>query len=112
MAVASINDGEIIVNADWTEKDIAAQVPGLNYDAKSNTWHGPLSWGVFVALCGIFQGTKPDGTARLSLEPELYAWYVERWDWYATSIEMRDKLQPDDTNQSIEAQQIRSWRTS
>lgn len=92
MAVASINDGEIIVNADWTEKDIAAQVPGLNYDAKSNTWHGPLSWGVFVALCGIFQGNKPDGTARLSLEPELYAWYAERWKWYEGAIATRDAL--------------------
>lgn len=112
MAIASRNGEEISVSTDWTEKDLASQVPGLNYHPQTDTWDGPLSWGVFVSLCGIFQGTKHDGTPRLSLSPELYAWYTEKWQWYSTSIEMRDKLQPDDTDQSIEAQQIRSWRTS
>jgi SNF2 family DNA or RNA helicase len=54
---------------------------------------------VFVALCGIFQGTKQDGSPRLTLSPELHAWYVERWSWYAASIDFRDRLTYDGTGQ-------------
>jgi hypothetical protein len=111
VAIASRNGDEISVSTDWTEKDLASQVPGLNYHAQTDTWDGPLTWGVFVSLCGIFQGNKYDGTPRLSLDAELYAWYTEMWKWYTASIELRDKLVFDDTDMSVEAQQIRSWRT-
>lgn len=92
MATAERVDEQISVSTDWTEKDLASQVPGLNYHAQSDTWDGPLSWGVFVALCGIFQGTKSDGSPRLSLGPKLYEWYTERWGWYSAAISTRDEL--------------------
>ncbi len=112
MAHADAVDDRLVVTTDWTEKDLASQVPGLNYHAPSDLWRGPLTWGVFVALCGIFQGQRPDGTTRLTLGAELHEWYVEQWKWYTMSIELRDKLKSDDTDMSVEAQQIRSWRTA
>lgn len=93
VAIASRKGEEISVSTDWTEKDLASQVPGLNYHADTDTWDGPLSWGVFVSLCGIFQGNKYDGTPRLSLDPELYAWYLEKWKWYTLAIEHRNQLE-------------------
>jgi SNF2 family DNA or RNA helicase len=95
VAIASRNGDEISVSTDWTEKDLASQVPGLNYHAQTDTWDGPLTWGVFVSLCGIFQGNKYDGTPRLSLDAELYAWYTERWQWYAAAVDFRDRLHYD-----------------
>lgn len=93
MAQAERVADQIVVKADWTEKDLASQVPGLNYQARQDHWTGPLTWGVFVALCGVFSGTRPDGTVMLTLGPELYAWYHGRWDWYSQAIERREWLE-------------------
>lgn len=85
MATANLQGETLVVQTDWREKDLASQVAGLNYDSPTNTWHGPVSWGTFVMLCGVFHG-------RLQLGPELYTWYVNQWSWYQNAMVMRDAI--------------------
>lgn len=91
MATANLQGDTLVLQTDWTEKDLAAQITGLYYDSPTNTWHGPASWSTFVMLCGVFHG-------RLQLGPALYTWYTQQWSWYTNAMIMRDCVESDQTS--------------
>lgn len=89
MAYAELVDGEIRVKTHWTEKDLAAAVPGLNHSSKLEAWHGPLSWATCIILSQIFNG-------RLELGPSLLWWGNETKRWVDAAMYWRDRTDSAD----------------
>lgn len=55
MAFADLLDDETLyVNTAWQERELIAQVPGLNWNDKLRAWVGPVSWAACVVLRGVF----------------------------------------------------------
>jgi SNF2 family DNA or RNA helicase len=62
-----LDDGLISIYAPMALRELVKQVPGARYDSKNQRWTAPLSWGVCLALRGVF---GPD----LEVGPQLVAW--------------------------------------
>lgn len=107
MAHATLEGDRLIVTTEWTETKLAQQVPGLNHRSRpTDHWHGPLSWGSYVVLAGVFDG-------RLTISPELHAWLLERWHgWYDLAMLLREMMGLGIDDESAEAQIVRSWRSN
>lgn len=104
MADADIVDGEVRVRADWREKKLVEQVPGLNYRSRDDVWHGRPSWALCQTLRGVFG-------ADLEVGPSLAAWARAQWyDWVEPNTRLREEITLSDTETSSEAEVIRSWR--
>lgn len=86
MAHADRVGDEIIVETIWSERDLAAQVPGLRYDSQRKVWHGPLAWSTCVTLRGVFRG-------RLTYGDALKEWaWDEHESWVRPNTELREQL--------------------
>jgi hypothetical protein len=90
MAHADLRNDELFVTTDWIEKDLPAQVPGMNFrSARPNRdegWYGPLSWGCWVTLTQIFTG-------RLTVTQELHDWVIQRSTQVARAMGYRDAVE-------------------
>lgn len=87
MAIAEIRDGEIFVKTNWTEKDLASQVPGMNARSarpdREGGWYGRLSWGTIVTLHGVFKD-------KLEIGPQLQEWMNWCWSWITPALQHRE----------------------
>lgn len=83
MAYAAIDHGEIVLQVNWIENEIAGQVPGMNHDSKTKLWRGPLSWGTYVVLKSIF----PDITVSQELSDWLHSYISYE---YSHGMALRD----------------------
>lgn len=54
MAYATIDGTSLVVQVNWIEDKLIAQVPGMNHNSKTKLWSGPLSWGSYVVLRNLF----------------------------------------------------------
>lgn len=88
MAHADRVGDEVVVETIWSERDLAAQVPGLRYDGKRKVWHGPIAWSTCVTLKGVFR-------ERLTYGDALKAWaWQEHESWVRPNGELRERLAP------------------
>lgn len=98
--------GDIVVQTQWTEKEVIKGIPGSRWDSKSKTWRLPLSWGSCVALRGYFKDT-------LDVQPGLIGWATTyRGQRIDRALAMRDRI--DGIRQDEESlldDLIKSWRT-
>lgn len=87
MAFADIDPVEgdrIVVNTQWTEKELIKQVPGILWKAKLKCWVAPLSW----ASCMALRGALKD---RLQIGENLQRW---AWSYRQNYIDAATQLRP------------------
>lgn len=89
MAYAELVDGELRVKTNWTEKNLAASIPGLNHSSKLECWHGPVSWSTCIILQSVFTG-------RLELGPALLHWGNETKQWVDAAMYWRERTDSTD----------------
>lgn len=66
-AEASVEDGLIIVDTEFRDKDRIKLVPGHRWDSKSKSWTFPLAWASCQSLRGVFG-------EELTVGPLLTSW--------------------------------------
>jgi SNF2 family DNA or RNA helicase len=81
--------GRVVLETSWAEKDLARQVPGMNWDGREKVWHAPLSWGTCVTLRGVFGD-------RLEVGPLLRQWAADaRAQWIDYGLLLRESTAAD-----------------
>lgn len=94
----------IIVTTEWRHKDMIRQVDGARYDTDAHRWTVPLTWTACVALRGVFG-------QELEVGVELANWSIkDHNDRILPALSSRVQTELPDSDQSRDAQIIRSWR--
>lgn len=96
----------ILLSTEWNEKELVQKVSGCRWLPNAKTWCVPPTWASLVTLRGVFK-------EALTLTPELidWAWGLRR-ERIDPALEVRDLLAMPNTDESPEAQVIRSWRSN
>lgn len=95
----------ITVTTDWNEKELIKKISGSKWNVHSKIWNVPATWASLVTLRGVFKET-------FTLTQGLIDWAWElRRARIDPALEVRNLLAMPDTDESREAQVIRSWRT-
>lgn len=84
--LSSTADPYIIVNTQWTEKELVKSIPGARWDTTGRVWTLPLAWASCVTLRGVF------GEA-LHVGEHLTQWaWQHRRDFTEPALALRAKL--------------------
>lgn len=90
MPHADILDSHIIVQTQWTEKELIKQIPGVRWDQDLKLWKLVVSWAACVQLRGIFGDT-------LTIGPKLMNWAKdERANRVDPATGLRSRLDAED----------------
>lgn len=90
MAVAELEDGRIVVECEYRERELIRMVPGVRWDKDREAWTLPLAWGACVQLRGVFGG-------ELRVGPELTAWsHLEKHERIDPCTELRTAADGDE----------------
>lgn len=65
-----IESRNLIIQSDYSERELIKEVPGVRWDADNKFWYAPVSWGTCVILRGVFGN-------RLQLGPFIMQWATE-----------------------------------
>lgn len=87
MARAELVGDNIVVDTQWTEKELIKQVPGARWHPDHRVWVTPLTWTHCVMLRGVFG-------EQLEVGPKLVEWAWPVAMEMGTRREMRDRLEP------------------
>lgn len=86
MAFAEIVNDRLVVQTEWSEKDLVKQVPGSRWDPVEKVWTLPLAWASCVIARGVFG-------SMLRIGPELNEWAKrERTARVDLALDIRDLI--------------------
>ena len=72
-AEAAVDNGLIVVDTEYRDKDRIKLVPGARWDGRAKTWTFPLSWASCKALRGVFADDLTVGPSLVSWSSDEYA---------------------------------------
>lgn len=89
MALAELIDGRIVIQSEWSEKDLVKQIPGSEWNGRTKLWELPLSWGSCITLRGVFG-------PQVQIGPELNNWaWQERHRRIEPALALRGLYAPE-----------------
>lgn len=86
MAYAEVEDGRIVVQTEYRDKDLIRAVPGARYDTNRHSWTVSLTWASCLVLRGVFR-------ERLDLGPILIEWASKyREEFVLPAMRLREQI--------------------
>ena len=77
MALAELEDGRIVVETEYRDRELIRQVPGVRWDKDRDAWELALSWGGCVQLRGVFGDDLRVGPALAQWSREIRAALID-----------------------------------